>query len=361
MRILKAKFKKLQNFEPSPDWKTNQWESLRAQITSGPARTFNRWQKFSFVFQHPALLKPVGNFMAMALVFVFGSWAALATVQNSLPGNFIYPAKVALEKLQVALTVDQEDKASRQTDIALKRVDELNTIVKQTAKPIDTVHVGRTVKNINKSLQEAQTNLSKLDLAKENGELARTVSRIEESTREISNSLKEAKEQLPANVRLSVSQEIDDTVATAASINAQTFELVIKQWLADDSIPENHIILKFKEKLTELAETRQVLEVEKWLAEQAEGDELLMNKVIELDQAIGQAFDELDTLFASKDYVGILLLIDAIRQDIKTLGQYLDGTLVLGVEEEFSDKNDKTSATSTDQVPVAGAKEEDLN
>ena len=55
-------------------------------------------------------------------------------------------------------------------------------------------------------------------------------------------------------------------------------------------------------------------------------------------------------MFESKDYIGILLLVDGIRKEIRNISEYQDGTQVLGVEEVVDGGEENVTSTSEEIV-----------
>lgn len=361
MNDLKSNLNKLGKIKPTAEWKKKQWDSLLTDISSDQVFEFNYFQKASFLFFHPAIFRPVGNFLAAILVFAVGSWAAIASVQNSMPNHFLYPAKVTLEKMEVALTVDDKAKVSKQTDLARKRVGELQYLVAVAESPITSLHVDKTVENIKQNLQSAHKNLARLSLNAENGNFYKTVEDVEKSAGQISRDLKETSVKLPAEVELSVSRELAETAEQVSDIGAQAFDLLIKDWLVNDQIPEQQLVNKLNEKISELKLDWQLLDVNKWLdVNSADISKDLLLAVEEADQKIFNNFSALDDLLEQKDYVGVLNSIENIRQEIKNLDKVLQGKAVLGEEEVVGEEAD--SAASQSDVPVVSeTSTEDIN
>jgi len=333
-----------------------------AEIRSDETKEFSAWQKIEFMFSHPMLFRPLGNLAVIVLVLIAGSWAAVASVQNSMPDHFLYPAKVTLEKVELALTVDGQAKVSKQTSLAQKRVGELQYLVAVADMPITSLHVDKTVRNIKQNLQDAQDSLNKLNASGDDEDFSKVVEEVEKSANKISRSLKETSAKLPAEVQVSVSQELAETAEEVSDISAQAFDLLIKNWLTDDQIPEEKIKVKIEEKISELKASYESLDVAGWLEEneaQEEADEALLARVEQVQQVSGEIeadFVASQEMLVEKDYVGILNIIEKIRQDTNSLEKLLQGANVLGEEETQDGSVDEEEAvkpeteTSTDDI-----------
>lgn len=359
MHELRRKLNNLKKFQPDTAWEEKQWSLLMEKISQdGHVSQFSWTKKIGFIFSHPMLLRPLGNAVVAVLVLAVGSWAALASVQNSMPDHFLYPAKITLEKVELALTTDSRAKVVKQTDLAQKRVGELQYLMATAEVPLDSLPVNKTVRNIKQNLQQAQQNLNKLNIeATEDNNFAEMAEEVEKSASKISRSLKETSAKLPSEVQVSVSQELQSTAEEVSDISAQAFDLLIRNWLTDDQIPEEKIQAKINEKVNELNKNYLDLDVESWLNDNSlninsddESNESIdiQEKVTNLDNDIKEDFSQVKSKIAEKDYLGVLNLIDKLRQKINSLEKLLNSSVVLG-EEEVQDVNNDTTGTSVEK------------
>ncbi len=345
MHELRRKLNNLKKLQPDTAWEEKQWSLLMKKISQDGAAQFSWSKKIGFIFSHPMLLRPLGDVVVAVLVLAVGSWAALASVQNSMPNHFLYPVKITLEKVELALTTDSRARVAKQTDLAQKRVGELQYLMATAEVPLDSLPVNKTVRNIKQNLQQAQQNLNKLNLdTTENNNFAEMAEEVEKSASKISRSLKETSAKLPSEVQVSVSQELQSTAEEVSDISAQAFDLLIRNWLTDDQIPEEKIQAKINEKVNELNKNYIDLDVKGWLNDNSlnlddENKELITDiqgKVINLNNDINENFSQIKAKMAEKDYLGVLSLIDKLRQKINNLEKLLNSSVVLG-EEEIQD------------------------
>lgn len=71
----------------------------------------------------------------LAFVVLSTGTVSVFASQSSLPGDMLYPVKVGVEKLQVAVTSDPEDKAYLHLKLAQRRIDEVTTQVNLNRSP----------------------------------------------------------------------------------------------------------------------------------------------------------------------------------------------------------------------------------
>ena len=130
------KIKELQTIKPRLEWLTLNRDILLAQIKPQPGLDILNlgWRDYSqaiLALFRQRLLEPV-TVMLFVLVFSVGSSLVVNASFYSLPGERLYPIKLALENAQVAITPDEERQVELKIEFAQKRVSELDKIVNQT-------------------------------------------------------------------------------------------------------------------------------------------------------------------------------------------------------------------------------------
>jgi len=84
-------------------------------------------QYLNYQFSH-VLIKPVSVGFA-ALLLVFGSWVTTVNASfDSVPGDVLYPVKLATERAQITLSTSGEQRAKLHAEFAGRRLDEVNAI-----------------------------------------------------------------------------------------------------------------------------------------------------------------------------------------------------------------------------------------
>lgn len=85
------------------------------------------WRDYLEYFTHvgsKAVLKPAGA-LASVFVLVFAGWISMVNVSlASLPGDFLYPVKLATERTQLILTATSGQRARLHAEFAGRRLDE---------------------------------------------------------------------------------------------------------------------------------------------------------------------------------------------------------------------------------------------
>lgn len=114
--------------------------------------------------------KLAATVLAMVIFFAssIGTIAAIGGVRGSLPGDIFYQMKIAIEKTQVSLARDKENKIKLQTEFVLRRLEELEalSIDLQNPKPGEKENVAEAVNNFKNEVSVVKKNLSQLNSPK---------------------------------------------------------------------------------------------------------------------------------------------------------------------------------------------------
>jgi hypothetical protein len=113
-------------------------EQNRSPIPIG-ARLAVWWQALTAIFARPASSwglprsMPVGMLATMVIVILLGALVTggVTVSARALPGDFLYPVKIASERAQLLITSDPLDRGNLQQRFAGRRVDEARAVVQQ--------------------------------------------------------------------------------------------------------------------------------------------------------------------------------------------------------------------------------------
>ncbi|NLE76043.1 MAG: hypothetical protein GX605_04745, partial [Chloroflexi bacterium] len=125
----------LQEAPPSPNLAAGRARFLAQASAAKAARSKRRSPASPGIVAWPsmrwgtALLRPMVTLTIVAVIFSLVGFTAQAAGQ-SLPGSPLFPVKLAVERTQVALTLDPEDAARLHTDLAQKRLDEIELLAR---------------------------------------------------------------------------------------------------------------------------------------------------------------------------------------------------------------------------------------
>lgn len=225
-RDIKNQIKSLQGIGVSPEWKASQRDLLLSQIrgqmpegySSGQKAKNNAafsWEVFRFVT--PAFVfRPVGA-IAIALLLVVGGSAASVSAGKSLPGDMLYPVKIATERAQLTFTRSSETKAHLQIEFAQRRIEELQKIAIDPQRADRQIE--KTVLRAQRSFENAQEALAVLgenDIGQEEMVLIAKV--IEEKSDELGDAVVSLQEGMEDSSQVAaLLDQIEETSVAALS------------------------------------------------------------------------------------------------------------------------------------------------
>lgn len=115
------------------------------------------WRDYANYFVHVSsktMLRPVSVAFS-AFVLVFGGWvAAVNTSFASVPGDFLYPVKLATERVQLTLAASNEQRARLHTEFASRRVDEVVEITSSSREGKE-IRVQKAMESFKQSIELA--------------------------------------------------------------------------------------------------------------------------------------------------------------------------------------------------------------
>jgi hypothetical protein len=164
-KILLRKIKLLKKIRPDASWLMSQRSFLLSEVSQSKETN-----------KKPSLVLPLFNFnilkilkpsfaIALAIIILATSLATVGVIsaaQNSLPGDFLYPAKTAVERIQLTFTTGQENKTKLSIKLASQRIDELTQLINKPITKSDKKQYEETVKEFTAQIVNLQENMDKL-------------------------------------------------------------------------------------------------------------------------------------------------------------------------------------------------------
>ena len=83
------------------------------------------------LFKKRPYFAPLAIALLIAIGLVFGGWGTVYAAQDSLPNNFMYPVKLAVENIRLSITVDSNAKIALLTSYTESRIYEAANLVSQ--------------------------------------------------------------------------------------------------------------------------------------------------------------------------------------------------------------------------------------
>lgn len=247
--------------KPNEEWLKNNREILLSQIknTVNPKMSSkfnleNIWESVSILLPHSfvyKILRPVTVMVLVAAMGVGGWIATVAASSESLPGEWLYAAKIATEKTQVAVANvvgDKNTETNLHVEFAKRRAIETKKII-STGNPNKMKMASETVNNLKDEMKSVNTKLEEIKSTL--GTSAQMVKNVNQNTEEIKDMLQEVK----ANLLVSTSTDNLSTQVTEAKdlvkdTSVKAVEVMVAKHLqGDDSISKEEVKQVINEQL----------------------------------------------------------------------------------------------------------------
>jgi len=166
-----SKIRLLKDIQPNPDWLKSQRSNLLFEISQSGNKAKSAWKLPAFILptrllaRHDFAFKPVlVSLTLFGLIFGGGFLGVLAS-KDSLPGDLLYPIKIAIENTQVKVS-SQENKPKLQAEFVGTRVDELTQVIEEPVDPDNPIKrkekVVRAVDKLQAQVISAKAHLDKI-------------------------------------------------------------------------------------------------------------------------------------------------------------------------------------------------------
>lgn len=238
--------------EPNEEWLKKNRELLLHQIknTIGPKTAKpaleNIWESMSMLLPHSfvyKILRPV-TVMFLIVGMGIGGWiATVAASSESLPGEWLYPAKIATEQTQVAVANAVGDKSAQTNlhiEFARRRAIETKKII-STDNPDKMQIAAQTVSNLTNEMQNVSSNLEDIKTAP--GTSAQVAQNVTQNAQQIGNVLQDVKASLLVNTS---TENLSNQVAAANNLVSNTAVqavevMVVKNLQGDNSVSKEDV------------------------------------------------------------------------------------------------------------------------
>lgn len=221
--------KSLKKISPSNQWKKENFGVILKEvkdynIEKSQSKFFMRIRAFrEFLHEIPFQIAPL---FVLVLFFVVGGAAVVHSAYQSLPGHFLYPVKINIEKAQLALLADDSQKAELNIQFANNRVHEIDQIIGHSDKNSENgVRVNLAARTLKASIDSAKEKIQKSESSQDmNFKMALSLA---STTSEIDETLKKSKDILSDDAKNSLKEARDS--AEEAGITALVKTLETKQ------------------------------------------------------------------------------------------------------------------------------------
>jgi hypothetical protein len=248
-REIIAQLKKLRTGEVNPkqEWLEKNRAILLSQIKNTvaadrkPAMLENVWTALSiFIPQNVVynVVRPVAVLLVVALVATSGWINTVDAAYNSLPGDWLYPAKRAMEKTQVAVSSVVGGKPAEtkmRTELAKRRATEAKQLAKGT-DPKKVEKVQQAVNDLKTEIQLVNSNLEEIKATPAgNTGAADTAKEVKQETEQIKNVLQEVKIDMMATAGTSTASQVMEAKEMVKDTSMKATEVMVTKHLEGDT------------------------------------------------------------------------------------------------------------------------------
>ena len=325
--IRQLKSLKHAEIKPSEKWLKNNRALLLSQIKNTVIPKENAkfnfetvWQAMSIFLPYSFVRNVVRPVVVVFLIIGMGisSWVVAASASSeSLPGEWLYPAKRAAEATQVTVAdvVGDTDGSTRlHVEFAKRRAEETRDIVSQN-DPDKIQIASQTISDLKDEMQTVNNKLEKIKTAQ--GASAVMAQNINQNAQEIKDVLKEVKVNLLTN---------SDTTTGASDLSAQVSE--VKNLAKDTAVKAVEIMVE--------KHLQGDTSVSKDDVKQAINDQL--------QSAVKDANDSKQSVTEVNKVMGV------VKTEVNELAHDAKGTDLVSSTRALSDKIDATSKQTQDAV-----------
>jgi len=225
------------------------WQELGFEENSSKQRY--GWQDYAqYILQtvSGSVLRPV-VMSVVALVLVVGGFAATVNASHSIPGDILYPVKLASERIQIVFSTNSQERAILHTEFASRRLHEAAEVAKESGDE-NSEQVKQAVSRFKVELASANSELQDIKINQPE-DVADLAAKIEQTTDEYESIL--AGSDLGENDSKEVIQEVESAIEVVAETEDAAIDaLVENNETTPDPFKERNIERAFQSELTSI-------------------------------------------------------------------------------------------------------------
>lgn len=355
-----AKLKQLKTLEaggrPQESWLVSNKEILMSQIQPrikqkvADEKVRDRvyyWQFFNNVFQQKVLRPVVASLVIVAMMLTYTATVSVANA--SLPGDALYSIKTTTEKVQLALTFNEEDKVNLQMDFAVRRVDELNQLVSQDN--VESENVIAAANNIVEGIEAVTEGLDNITTI----EAVEVAKEIDSKTLELGDNIVVAQESLTDELKEEVGEEIDVALASTEEAGNNALGVIVSSFEGGDNVISNEeVTSRLAERIKNAEEVvEDVAKAIEGVATSTESVILLetdntatstLESIIERPGQAQEVIEEAKDLLDQSDFGQVLdkikesqEIVETVEEEVQAIVQNLEITEEINSDEDIQE------------------------
>jgi len=239
--------------KPNEEWLKRNRDVLLSQIKntvgtkSSSKLSLDRvWESMSILLPHSfvyKVLRPVTVIMLILGMGIGGWIATVAASSGSLPGEWLYPAKIATEKTQVVMANvvgDKNTETNLHVEFAKRRALETQKII-STSNPDKIQIAAETVNNLKGEIQSVNNNLQ--EIASTTDASAQMVKSVNQNTQQINDVLQDVKANLLVGTSTdNLSTQVTEVNNLVKDTSVKAVEVMVAKHLqGDNSVSKDEV------------------------------------------------------------------------------------------------------------------------
>lgn len=363
------KIKNIKKIEPSQSWifsnkkfifnyiQAKENKEARKSVLKPSISALNFTEKISLFFRGFGAKFLLPAISVLAIVFLTGSFV-LAKAQAALPGDALYSVKIFAEKIEVAMTFNEEQRATLNFDLADKRLSEISSLAENAGgKNVSGSDVDVAMQNFNNHLSAAVNGMDNVVKSDATSSKAATVAKIANNkTSDYVKKIAKAKDVIDSksNSSVIVKDQMAQTIKKIEEVNfdALTVLASLEKNNADQAISKE-VSEKVGEKINEAMAKTDTLKQKISIIEETSADEKNIKLASDLVAKAGSNLEEAKKYLINKDSSKALEKIIASNEmtntaeKITTAGVFTAGDASVIMPSVGPTVSPKTSATPT--------------
>jgi len=231
MKSIEEKLKLLRSLKPGEDWVAKTRVELLSKVEESQARESAPFQGEvfglrlrRFLASKTCRLPSAALSAALAVFLLVGT--AVSAAQSSMPGDFLYPVKIASESVVLSIAPESE-KAKIEVEQAGRRLEELAEISQKLSDVEQQKKVEQLVASFEEKMKKANEHLEKIR-SKEEPKKVKTAKVVNIQSEKYADVLSKVAESLPAPVKEKVSDKIAKAIDSAEKVSVSSLMVIVE-------------------------------------------------------------------------------------------------------------------------------------
>lgn len=215
--------------QPSAEWVLRDREQLLAKVRTDLAvqgrspSLLVAFKEFYRSFLPSQLLGavrgPVAAFLSSATLILGSSIAGVSAAERAIPGDFLYPVKIATEQTRLVLASDASEKIRLKTEFVVRRVEEIKQLTNNVPKKPERIK--EAAENLKQDLDTVKNQLD--DTGQTPVDRTKSAKLVDDTGTQVVASLKEIKNSSDPAAR----SQLADAESAAVSTSVKAVQVIL--------------------------------------------------------------------------------------------------------------------------------------